>query len=333
MRKFGLLFLALAAWSLSLAASAQSCGTVLTASVTLTHDMDCAGFPYAFRVAANGVTISLNGYRIHSDASNDGIVVINYHHLSIRGPGRIDLFNDAVYALRADYLGVSGVEFANHQETGIALITSRAATVQRNRFHGFMEVAAIDIRQPIGLGGSGAGGHVIADNVFENVFEAIGMCGADAGNNRIYGNTFADIVELAVQTFDEAGDNVINYNKFRAAGGLAVLFESGRNVFDGNVFEAGAYGVQVRAPAPAGCVTRATTPTVFGNRVLNNKFYATSYPVEIAAGSGNRIGGNLIQDAVIGIAFGKASSYNDATGNTFPGTTTPVRDYGVGNVY
>lgn len=330
MRKFGLLFAVLVASSFGSDVSAQRCGTVLTTSVTLGHDMNCAGYPYAFRVAAHGITINLNGKRIHSDGSNDAIIAHYANNLTIRGPGRVELFNDAIEAYRADYLHVTQVEFVNVLSSAVRLHNSRGATVQRNRFRGFMETGAIDIRQPLGLAGWYAGSHTLADNVFELVFAAINLCGADAGNNRIHGNTFGEIFETGIRTRDEAAGNTIYSNKFRGPGSGSIWLQTGRNLVYGNVFEGNVGSVSLSEPWGAECVTRTAVPVASANRLLSNKFYGTPYPFRIETDD-NRIGNNLIQDAWNGIHFSGSSSRNDATGNSYPGTAVPVEDLGTGN--
>jgi|CXWL01.1.fsa_nt_gi hypothetical protein len=336
MHKSGWWLAGLALCLVGTTASAQSCGTVVGSSVTVnvTHDMNCAGFPFAFKVAAHGVTINLNGFRIHSYTGDDAIVIRDVGNLTIRGPGKIEGFYNAVNALRSDNLTVTNVELINAGETGIKLVNSRYASLQNNRFRGFMELAAIDVRQPLGVAGVGAGNHTIANNTFDSVFYGISVCGADAGANRISGNSFANIIEIALSLSHEADGNTIEYNKFRW-GAYVSFVSSNRNAFQWNVFEnTGGWGLGVGGAAPSACVTRIGAPKSVGNRILNNKSYGTFYPFVLGNGAyDNRIGSNRIQGATIGLWFGTGSLHNDGRGNTFTGTTTPVVDDGVGNVY
>jgi nitrous oxidase accessory protein NosD len=333
MRTFTVILAVLLAGLACRAAHAQSCGTALTASLTLTADLDCRGEPFALKIDADGVTINLNGRRILGTGGT-AIVASGRHRLTVRGPGRIEHFHIGIDAMRSDHLTVSGVEFVNVSEAGIALTHSYDAKLQQNRFRGFAELAAIDIRQPLAGAGYPAGGHQILDNIFDNLFVGIGACGADAGGNLILGNTFSRIFEHALLIRDEAGYNSIQSNKFRDYGAVVTLISTADNTLYSNAWEGGGAAIRMLELPAAGCVTRsAGIPRAERNRILHNWFYATTHPIAIDAGRLNRLSGNSVRGAVVGMTFGKPTRDNDARGNVYPGTTTWVRDFGVGNLW
>lgn len=319
---------------LILAGEASACGVTLTRSITLTRDYACAGFPYAFKVAAPGVTISLNGRRVSGDGGQDGIVAVGVTDLSIRGPGQLEWFDHAIRVERATRVRVTGVEIRNALSSGVALANSSLATIENNRFSGFMEVGAIDIRQPVGLAGSSAGSNIIRNNFVQNAFRGLNVCGAAAGNNRIISNSFQQIIEVGISLSHEADGNWVEGNKF-GPGATVSIESSSHNTVIGNVFDrTGAYGLRMAGGAHVSCVATPGGGKATNNLVSRNTSYATDFPFVLSLNAvANTLQFNTVHAAAIGLRFESGSSGNDARFNTFVDTLINVRDDGSGNIY
>lgn len=319
---------------LSMVAEANACGLTLTRSITLTRDYACAGYPYAFKVAAPGVTISLNGWRVSGDGGQDGIVASAVTDLTIRGPGRLEWFDHGIRIERSSRIKVSGIEIRNALSSGVALANSTSATVDGNRLSGFMEVGAIDVRQPIGLAGSAAGGHTISNNFIDNAFRGLNLCGVAASHNRVYGNSFQNMIELGLWLSHESSNNWIEGNKF-GPGARVSIESSSNNTLVGNVFDrTGANGLSIAGGAHSVCVATPGGGKATGNLVVRNMSFAVDHPLLLGANAiANTVSFNTVRDARIGLQFAPGSFGNEGRFNTFVDTAVPVRDEGAGNLY
>jgi hypothetical protein len=317
---------------------AQSCGTVLSASVTLTRDMDCRGYPYAFRVIRDGVVVNLNGRSIRGDGAGDGIVATGVRNLVVRGPGRLQQLQRAIGVERVESLLVSGIDIHN-STYGVELLASRAAKIEHDRFDG--NFTSIEIRQPAGFATPGAGAHVVHSNQFGSAdFTNLRLCGADAGDNVVTGNSFAMTEHFSLEVSHESARNRIEHNKFRTGAWLGMR-STNANVVRGNVFEAGARGVLLSPLPPSDdCLTRDGTAKAGGNQFLDNRFFGAPYPFVLGHSdrpgsfvTDNRIGDNRIERAEIGITLHRNTYGNDARGNVYVAVARPVSDGGVGNLH
>lgn len=314
---------------------AQTCGTLLAGSVTLSRDMDCRGFPYAFKAVRDGAVVNLNGRTIRGGGY--GVLVYGVRGVSVRGPGRLEGTQRGVAGYRADFLTVSGVEIVGAL-TGVELLSSRSGRIEYVSFTGIGD-AALDIRQPTAAAALGAGGHVVHGNAFGYGFHGLRICGADAGGNVVTGNSFVATENYSLQISHEAGGNRIQENVFRDGAWFGMNTTSG-NIVIGNVFE-DSRGISLVPgwPSDYDCYTRRGDAKASGNQFFKNRFYRSA-GLRLGHSSipdsyvfANRIGDNRFEDVEVGIAFNVNAFDNDATGNIFTRVTRPISDAGFGNTY
>jgi hypothetical protein len=317
---------------------AQACGTVLVSSVTLTRNMDCSGYPYAFKAIRDGVTVNLNGKTIRGGYGTDGVVVTGVRGVTVRGPGRLAQLTHAIASKRSESLVVSGVDISDSL-FGVELISSHAARIEHVRFSG--NFTPVEIRQPAADGSFSAGGHTVYSNQFSaSDFHGLRICGAAAGDNVVVGNSFAGTENFSLEISHESARNRIQNNKFRAGAWLGMRTTSD-NLISGNVFERDSRGILLSPLPPSeDCHTRTGEAESTGNQLLKNLFYDTPAPIVLGHPhvpdglvTSNRIGGNRFERAETAITLHVNTYFNDATGNTFIAVGMPVFDAGVGNIH
>ena len=139
-----------------------------------------------------------------------------------------------------------------------------------------------------------------------------------SGAHRIAGNTISDVENTGI-----------------------VLRASSDNEISGKVIRKGRLGLAFSPELSGNCVTGPVRdPYVSGNLVDGNTIIEQEGGLTLGLGLSskglvfkNDIHFNKIYDNDTGIYFQTDAHDNDATGNAYSGTATPVVDSGVGNVY
>lgn len=125
------------AWALPAhAADEVTCGTVITASAQLTHDLDCASGD-GLTIGASGtegepVVLDLGGFTISGDGTGGrvGVRIDSQHHVVVRN-GSIAGFDRGVDVLQSMRVGVSGLT-VNAVDRGINVGGGGYHTIERN---------------------------------------------------------------------------------------------------------------------------------------------------------------------------------------------------------
>lgn len=315
-------------------AKALGCGDTLLADTTLTSDLNCRGFPFALKLARNGIALNLGGRVI--TAGTEGVVAEGVTAVRVMGPGRIQGGQRAIRAQRTNLFKVSGIEVVSGGPDGIVLIDSSNASIESNTFNG-LNGKGVDVIQQPGSGGVPSGGHTITGNTFANAGFGIRFCGADAGNNLVLSNNFINMGTAALVTTQGAASNRVHSNAFASL--TLVKLESNDNIVSGNRFATGSRGLAIAGNPGATCFRRDPGVIVKDNHVQNNTFNGVATALLVGNGAPgtraehNQLNGNNINGATVGLRFAVDGAFNNGSANVFTATTTPVVDLGVGNVW
>lgn len=318
-------------------AHALACGDTVTASITLTADLHCTTGWTALYAPVGNITIRLNGHTLSGDPALQGIQVLNAAKVHILGPGRITGFWTGVNATRADDLRVDGIDFDN-TDAGVTISDTLAATIKNNRFKdirgwGVYVIAVSGSRTTLGA-------HAILDNQIFQSHGGISVCGHPNSDNLIKGNKMEDIRDYGIHLFDASNDNQVEQNELRKIG-LAgiVLRSSSQNSVTGNLIDEGHNGMTLVPQLTGGCMTGGYSAVVGFNRIEGNSVFRQAVGVHLGLGGKNPlvlknlIRWNKLYDDATGLHFREDAHDNDAIGNAYAGTTTPVVDMGSGNTY
>lgn len=205
---FWLLCLALAGGPTARAAD-DLCGATILESVTLDHDLTCAGS--GLSVDADGITIDLGGYTITGPRSGVGILVTGRTDVRITG-GTITNFSAAVVTNLSTAVVIDHIEFAGNPE-------------------------GVDLQ-------AGSIGNTIKDNVFRDSATRAIMLRLNSRANEIKGNVFsANRVGILVfgGTFNTLKDNTISGSTLA---GIRLNVIATGNVLKDNTLTSNAVGVE-----------------------------------------------------------------------------------------
>lgn len=317
-------------------AHAVSCGDTVTSDITLTADLHCTTGYTAFYVPTPGVTIDLNGHTLSGIPALVGLQV-DAGLVTIRN-GTIRGFWGGITGLRAHKMQIEGVVFED-MGMGVALNHTANAWFGNNRFTAIG--TAISLRVPT-AGYGAAGGHVIEANLFEKVRVGIDICGYGNRGVQIMKNEMADVADYGIHASDGSGghhvaDNIIT--EVQDTG--IVLRASSDNEIVGNVIGKGRLGLAFIPEISGGCVTGPVLdPYVSYNKVYGNTIADLDGGLTLGLGTSpkplvfkNNVHFNKIYNDITGIYFLPDAHDNDATGNAYAGTVTPIVDTGTGNSY
>lgn len=318
-------------------AQAQSCGDWITHDVTLTHDVYCTSADHTgLMVAADGITIDLGGHTLHG-ATGYGVDVTGGVGVTVRN-GRIHGFIAGVSGTDAHGLEVEGIVFED-MNYGIALDDTKGTRLHHNRFDRMAVVAiTLEVFSPTHRGGY----HDIASNLIQDTRLGILLCGHETGGSVIVDNQLFQLHYDGIHLNDGSGGNVVAGNTIGDARlGAITLKASSDNEITGNVIKRGVNGIALVPEAPGFCAGGPVTgPEVTGNLIHDNAIFEADMAVELGVDAGkagtvfnNKVQSNKLHYGSIGVLFNSDAHDNDATGNTYSGTATPVVDNGSGNVY
>ena len=320
-------------------AHALACGDTVTTSITLTADLHCTTGWVALYAPVGGVTIRLNGHTLSGTSALEGIQVANASNVRILGPGRITGFWAGINTVRADYLTVDGVDFEN-LGGGVIASDTLAATVKNSDFHnltgwGIYVIAFPGASRPV------LGAHALLDNTVLESVGGISICGHANSDNLIKGNSLQGIRDYGIHVYDGSGKNQILQNQLRKIETTGIVLRGTReNKLDGNLIDYGYAGIAMIPEFTGACPAGPyTSPVVRDNEITGNSIFQQQVGVSMGLGGKsalvlkNRIGGNKLYYDNTGLYFQTDAQINDATGNAYLGTTTPVIDTGSGNTY
>ncbi|MFC3715828.1 right-handed parallel beta-helix repeat-containing protein [Luteimonas soli] len=320
-------------------ARAQSCGDTITHDITLTANLHCTAGWVALYVPVSGITIDLNGYTL---SGNRGLVGIDLQEASsVRIiNGSIRGFWGGVVGLRSHKLKMQNVKLED-LGTGISLNYSYGAQVIDNNFHG-ISGPAISFGVPLGAGYGAAGSHYIAYNRITGAGTGIKLCGYDNGNAVITGNQLLKIAAYGIHASDGSGSHQVKGNLIRGIENTGIVLRGSRaNVITDNVLQEGRLGIAMTPQFTGECKTGPlTSPWIRDNRIESNHILKLEGGVTLGMGMmdkplvfKNQIRFNDIHDDGTGLYFQEDAHGNDARGNDFLGTSTPIVDHGAYNRY
>ena len=320
-------------------AHAQSCGDTVTHDITLTADLHCTTGWFALYVPSHGVTIDLNGHTISGDRGLVGISINDAVSVRIVNGG-ISGFWGGVVGLRAHKLTMQNMHLKD-LDVGVSLNHSIGAQIVDNDF-ALMTGNAIGFAVPAGAGHGAAGSHYIAYNRIESSGRGIELCGYDNSDAVIVGNELHKIADYGIHATDGSGGHRIEDNLFTGIDNTGIVLRGSRdNEIRGNVIREGRLGIAFTPQFTGSCEAGPlAAPLVRDNRIESNSLLKLDGGVSLGLGVTtsplvfkNRIQFNKIYDNTTGLYFREDAHGNDATGNAFTGTVTPVVDDGVGNSY
>jgi parallel beta-helix repeat protein len=304
-------FVLLSAPASSYGRSAASCGKVVTANFTLTHDLlNCPGDGLV--VGANGITINLNGKTLDGVSIGAGIVNNGFDRVTIRN-GRIQGFNYGVWLRPETKLNVV---------TGLTVTTSEYAGVQLTNADWNNRITRNLIELQAGEGvalADGSSGNVVSDNKIRtneaNGVYILGSSGNRIVRNRITGNSDRNL------RLDKSHKNRVLRNIFAGGGDAAVeLTDSNSNVLARNkVSTSGDAGFILshsnRNRLIANTATSSSDAGAFlqfsnGNTLRKNAFFGNPAGIDLAHAHGNIIDSNAAN-----ANMGNGINLEDSNGN------------------
>lgn len=318
-------------------AQAQSCGDTLLHDTTLAADLHCTtGGLDALVVGASGITLDLGGHVLSGTLSH-GIDASGTTGVKVRN-GTMRGFAIGISGTEAHGLDVEGVVFEDLR-FGVALDDSAGVRVVGNRFER-LAVFGIDLEvfSPKHRGG----GHDLSSNLFQDVGGGVLLCGYETGGSVIADNQMFKLRYDGIHLYDGSGRNLVAGNTIGDARftGISLRASSG-NEITGNVIKRGINGIALIPEAPGYCQGGPVTgPEVTDNLIYGNSILEADMAVELGVNVGksgtvfhNKVQGNKLYYGSIGVLLNSDAHDNDATGNAYSGTTTPVVDNGSGNAY
>jgi len=340
--------LALAAAALAIAASqpafALRCGDVLYQSVTLSGDVVCAPDEYGLVVAASGVRVDLNGFKISGSPASVGftvgIMAVNLSGVEIVGPGTIQDFTYAITLNEGGKHRVSGVKIVRG---GVLLSNVRDSVVERS------ELPHVHV-------GTRFGGKAYYNRIVDNEFHAtappnplqfyvppIEIAGCGTEKNLVTGNRMSPPPPtlgpgFSIMVYGGASNNVVSHNTFTRS----VFIGNGAN---GNEVAKNVITVDAQSSFAGVEIASGNLPCTGGgwmgssnNRVIENEINQGTFGVAVrslpgASSSNNKIQGNTISGPLnAGLAFSFGSDNNDARQNRINAPVHAI-DYGTGNLW
>lgn len=318
-------------------ARAQSCGDVLVHDVVLAHDLSCtSSVAHGLAAGAPGITIDLGGHTLQGTFGR-GIDVSGASGVKVRN-GRIRGFGAGIAGTGAHGLVVEGVVLED-MHNGISLDDTANAWLRGNRFDRLGGTAiALEVFSPKHRGG----GHDISSNLIQDAGAGIILCGYETGGSLVADNRLSRLRYDGIHFYDGSGRNFVAGNTIGDATLAAItLRASSDNEITANVIKRGVNGVALVPEPPGYCAGGPVAgPEVTGNLVDGNSIFETGMAVELGVDAGkagtvfgNKVQRNKLYYGGVGVRFNSDAHDNDATGNAYAGTTTPVVDHGSGNVY
>lgn len=316
-------------------ALAQSCGDVIVKDITLTTDMNCTApsLAWALDVRADNVTIDLNGHIIDGWFGIPAIRINGFDNVTVKN-GVLKNFLIGIEAAESNSLGVFNTTFFS-TTTGLILSSSNNAYIRGNRFTLGHETA---IRISNHTPGKVAMHNVIADNEFYKPYTAVHICGLGTAENTIK-NNFVWKSDFGFILEDTIDNDILQNDVFESdASAIQLENSSGNEIINNSLRTGGNAGLGIYADnRMSSCLDSGDTFSAF-NRFTGNHSIDFQFGVLlVGSDSGlvykNDINNNKFYDDNIGIYFDPKTYANNGENNAYWGTTTPVYDFGVDNIY
>lgn len=314
---------------------AVSCGDLITADVTLTADLHCTSGYYGLEVAADNVSINLNGYQLSGTSSLAGIVVIDHNRVTIKGPGFITGFWAGINTADTTKLKVADISFSALGE-GIVLSSANNAQINDNSF---INLTSRGVAITNNVAGSSADNNEVQANEFHNTRIGIEICGKDADANRLLDNLIYQSSDYGIHVI-ASRDNELSGNRILESGITALrMSDSSYNVITSNSLRMGRVGFGLYADASGACLAGASAVSGYNSFKYN---HSIGFDTGIVLGLGgtssyrvlkNHLNHNKLYDNDTGIFFNTDTYANNAKSNAYTGTLTPVVDTGTSNQY
>lgn len=228
------------------AASAASCGDVLTANTTLAADLTCSGT--AFFIGAPGIVLDLDGHTLTGDGSGAGVFEgAGLGGFTVRN-GTIENFEFGIHIANnvggVAFRTVEDLRIRNNTDAGIRLEGTREVIVQRVRVFGNGTAAnatgeGLDLIASLSL--------QVHDSVFfknlqngvrVNQSEEVVMIDNVMRDNGVAGIDYADAVDSLAR-----GNRIV-----RNGVGVFLSNSSGHNVAENKIRDNADFGVLVAKP-------------------------------------------------------------------------------------
>ncbi len=328
------LLTALCGGLLNASASALSCGDLIFSNVTLTTDLHCTTGFYALEVFADNVTVDLNGYTLSGTSSLGGIAINDHNNVTIKN-GVIKDFWVGVNTSDVNSLKVYDSVFYNLGE-GVIVSAGSHADIRGNDF---IKTSSRGVAILNHIAGKVAMDNVVADNEFYMTRIGVEICGSGTADNTIKSNLIWQSMDYGI-SLEGSVDNQIYDNTVLETGYTALrMNDSSSNIVTGNSLRVGDVGLAIYADAGSRCLSSGVNESRF-NHFSGNHSIGFNTGVILGLGTSstarvykNEVIFNKIYDDNTGIIFNSDAHLNDATGNAYSGTLTPILDFGSGNVY
>jgi parallel beta-helix repeat protein len=315
---------------------AVSCGDFITSNTTLTADLHCTTGYFAIEIGANNVTLDLNGFTLSGTTDLAGVVVSGRDNVSITGNGGvIEGFWAGVNTAESDYLQVNTTTFYG-LGTGVIISSGSYAVIKNNDF---IRIDAQGVRIFNSVAGYQANKNLVNNNEFYQSATGVEVCGGDSNKNTIKNNLIWQSNYYGIHISSSNSNTIYNNQIIDTTETAIRLDDSSKNRINSNSLRVGRVGLEILADAGYGCLdTGATTSS---DNVFNGN-HTFEYQTGIVMGIGttknsqvfkNDLRNNKLYDNILGIFFNDDAHNNDATGNAYTGTTTPIDDSGMDNSY
>ncbi len=315
-------------------ASALACGDAVTTDVVLTADLHCTVGYTALEVAADNITIDLNGHVMSGTSALMGIFISNHHNVQVKN-GEFWGFWAGVNAGHSDQVQVQNNHF-HDLGAGVYISMGNDAYVGYNLFENIASQGIAVVNRVSGLSAHNAR---IEYNQLQKTRVGIEVCGAHADHALILSNGIDQSIDWGIHLV-RVRHSVIQGNYIKTNGNTAVRMDDAKYTqMNGNSLYDGQQGINILAEAFTPCLNEDTAMSyknaVVGNHVID---FTTGVLLGIGGASHARVyknwvNGNKIYDDNLGIFLNTDAHINDASGNAYAGTVTPINDLGVGNIH
>jgi parallel beta-helix repeat protein len=319
----------------SIHADAVSCGDVITSNTTLTADLYCNSGYTALEIAADNITLDLNGHTLSGTRDLVGISVYGKNKVQIKGNGGgLKGFWAGINSNESNQLRVNGTTFYD-LDAGVIISAGSEGLVENNDFI-YMGGQGVFIANFIA--GKQANNNTVTNNEFYQSNTGIYICGDDSDKNILTKNLIWLSQDRGIHLV-RSDHNILQDNEVIESGETAIrLDDSARNQIKSNSLKKGRVGLEILAGSSGACLETGLqrsfknvyqgnhtfefeTAVIMGTGVTSNSVYS------------NLLNGNKLYDNNTGIFFNTDTYLNNATSNAYTGTITPVVDLGVRNSY
>ncbi len=315
-------------------AQALNCGDVITRNTTLTADLHCTTGFYALEIGRDHVTLDLNGHTLSGSDEVTGIAMHGRNNVRVIGHGgALKGLRIGISVVQSDSVLVSDMLFYD-LGTGIFISSSNDSVVENNNFI-YMQYRGVFIGNY--LKGLQANNNTVINNNFYKNYDGIDLCGDHSDKNTIKNNLIWKSERFGIHLV-HSDQNIIEHNEILQTNEDAIQLDfSSYNQILGNALKSGRNGLEINAYSWGGCLPSTE------NRSYKNVFngnHTFEFEAGVVLGNGhsssdriikNYLNNNKLYHNSTGIILHSEAHHNDASGNAYEGTLTPVLDTGTGN--